>query len=410
MQYSKALSFVNHQGLALAAKLEFPRYETPKAYAIFAHCFTCNKNLAAVRNIARALTQNGIAVLRFDFAGLGDSEGAFEASNFSTNITDILAAADYLESEYEAPSLIIGHSLGGTAALVAASKLDYIKGVTTIGSPADPAHVTHLLKDALEEIKNRGSAEVNIAGRSFNIAKHFLDDLAEQDVQSVIRSLRKALLILHSPQDLTVGVENARMIYQAALHPKSFISLDGADHILSDKVDSLYVGQVIAAWASRYLSTPTNASLRSDSQVVASLKQEDKYTTHMMAGVHPLTADEPASVGGDDYGPSPYAFISAGLAACTAMTLHMYARRKKWDLQEVQVHVDHEKIYAEDCETCLSDENDETKKAKIDHLTRSLEIKGDLDETQRARLLEIANRCPVHRTLENRSHIVTKLR
>ena len=391
----------------MAARLEFPSNQKPLAYCIFAHCFTCNKNLAAVRNISRALTRNGLAVLRFDFAGLGESEGDFIESNFSTNITDIIAAASFLASEYEPPALIIGHSLGGAAALVAGSKLEYVRGIATIGAPADPNHVTHLLQDAIAEIEQKGSAEVQIGGRSFSIAKHFLLDLKSSKLAEVVGSLRKALLILHAPFDKTVGIENAREIYQAAKHPKSFISLDHADHILSNKEDSLYAGQIIATWAKRYLAKKEQKILASPSQVVASLRSEDVYTTYLRSGRHHLIADEPTDVGGHDFGPSPYELVAAGLAACTVMTLHMYARRKKWDLLEVRVHVDHEKIYAEDCEGCLDDDQPANK--KIDQMTRNLQIFGDLSDEQRHRLVEIANRCPVHRTLESKMHIVTKL-
>ncbi len=408
MSKQKKISFVNHQGLELAARLEFPVDQHPVAFVIFAHCFTCNKNLAAVRHIAKALTSSGLAVLRFDFAGLGESEGTFVTSNFSTNITDILAAAEYLKEDYQPPTLIIGHSLGGAAALVAARQLPSVKGVATIGAPADPTHVTHLLRGAITEIERQGQAEVQIGGRTFTIAKHFLEDLHNHDLQQVIGSLRKALLILHAPFDRTVGIDNARMIYQAARHPKSFISLDGADHILSAKEDSQYAGDVIATWAKRYLTPQDEKKLPSNSQVVASLSSGDKFSTYLKAGRHRMIGDEPESVGGDNFGPSPYEFVAAGLAACTAMTLHMYARRKKWDLQEVIVHVDHQKIHAKDCENCTEDEKANSDQ-RMDQMTRELQILGNLDSTQVNRLLEIANRCPVHRTLESKSDIVTRV-
>ncbi|NND05971.1 MAG: OsmC family protein [Saprospiraceae bacterium] len=404
---SEKISFVNHDGNTLAARMEHPPDQRPFAYAIFAHCFTCNKNLAAVRNISRSLASQGIAVLRFDFQGLGDSDGEFVESNFSTNITDVLAAAAYLADTYEAPSLLVGHSLGGAAALVAGSRLDSVCGIATIGSPANPAHVTNMMKDALDEIENRGAAQVSIGGRLFTISKQFVEDLRDRDLNYLIKNLRKSLLILHSPQDKVVGIENAKSIYQAALHPKSFVSLDGADHILTDKSDSKYVGEVIATWAKRYLPHPDQIDLKTDQQVVARLEEEDKFTTAVRAGQHYLTADEPESIGGNDYGPSPYELLSAGLATCTAMTLRMYTNRKKWPAGDIHVHVQHDKIHAEDCETC-SDEH--AQGSKIDRLERQIEWTGNLDEKQAQRMLEIANKCPVHKTLETASVIVTKLK
>ncbi len=404
---SERISFVNHNGYELAASIEFPPDQRPFAYAIFAHCFTCNRNLAAVRNISRSLASQGIAVLRFDFQGSGDSDGQFVESNFSTNITDILAAASYLADNYEAPSLLIGHSLGGAATLVAGSRLDSVCCISTIGSPADPAHVTHLMKEALDEIRDRGVAEVFIGGRPFKISRQFVEDLRDKDLDNVIKNLRKSLLILHSPHDKVVGIENAKSIYQAALHPKSFVSLDGADHILRDQSDSKYVGEVIATWAKRYLPQPVVKNLTTDQQVVASLEEDDAFTTVVRAGQHYLTTDEPESVGGNDYGPSPYELLSAALATCTAMTLRMYANRKKWPLGDIQVQVQHEKIHAEDCETCTEVY---AQGSRIDRLQRQIEWTGDLDQGQGQRMLEIANKCPVHKTLENASVIVTKLK
>ncbi len=406
---AQRLSFQNQDGLQLAARLEVPVDRDPRAYAIFAHCFTCNKNLTAVRNIVRGLTSSGLAVLTFDFTALGESEGAFVETTFSSNITDILAAAAFLEAEFEPPSLLIGHSLGGTASLFAAHQLSYIKGVVTIGSPANPAHVTHLLETAIGEIRQKGKAVVRIAGRPFEIGRAFLDDLEGRDTGAIIKGLRRALLILHSPQDRIVGIDNAAELYQAAMHPKSFISLDGADHILTDKEDSHYVGSVIASWATRYLSQASPKELTTEEQSVSSLESEHAFTTLIKVGQHYLTADEPESMGGHDYGPSPYGFLIAGLGACTAMTLQMYARRKKWDLREVRVHVAHHKVYAEDCEQCVDEGNTSPKPQRIDQMDRRLELIGSLSQEQRNRLMEIANRCPVHRTLENSSIIKTVL-
>ncbi len=400
---SQKISFQNNSGVKLSAKLELPADRHPYTCAIFAHCFTCSKNLGAARNISSALTTNGIAVLRFDFTGLGDSEGAFEESNFSTNIEDLLAAAAYLETHFESPSIFIGHSLGGAAVVFAASQIPSIQAVATIGAPADPEHVQHLLKEGIDEIEKSGEATVDIGGRPFKIKKQFLEDIRSRNMEDVLKNLRKAILVLHSPQDKTVSIGNAAKIYNTAFHPKSFISLDGADHLLSDKKDSLYAGEMIASWVKRYVSFPEERLLKSDKEVVAQLGN-DGYKTEIKAGRHGLIADEPLSVGGTDLGPSPYQLLSAALGACTVMTMQMYARRKKWDLQEVTVHIDHSKDYVKDCEAV------DNPKSKIDHFDRELEIEGDLSDEQKNRLLEIADRCPVHKTLHSEVVIKTTLR
>lgn len=403
MKFEK-LTFKNKDGHDLSARLEFPVEEKPLAYALFAHCFTCGKDLVASRNISRALTANGIAVLLFDFTGLGDSEGDFESSDFSGNISDLFSASDYLEENYEVPKLLIGHSLGGAAVLFAAEQLQHIEAVVTIAAPFDPYHLTKMISDDLDRIKEKGEAEVSIAGRPFTIKQSFIDDLDKHDAEETAKKLKKPLLIFHSPQDKTVNIENAAKIYTAAHHPKSFISLDGANHLLTDKRDSEYVGNVIAGWVRRYLKVEEQekTTLKSEAKVAVQTP-DDSYTTQIKAGKHRLIADEPEDVGGADKGPTPYDLLSSALGACTSMTLQMYSRRKEWDLKEVIVHLNHDKDYAEDCTDC------EKSTAKIDQFERKIELKGDLDEKQRKKLLEIADKCPVHKTLHSDISVKTSL-
>lgn len=399
---SKKISFKNADGEELSASLELPADGKPKAYAIFAHCFTCSKNLSAVVNISRSLTLNRIGVLRFDFTGLGQSKGDFAETNFSSNVDDLHRAYEFLENEYKAPSIIIGHSLGGAAVLAAAAKMDNIEAVATIGAPADPVHVSHLFEENIDEIKNKGEATVSIGGRPFKVKEQLLNDLEKSEIASRLKDLDKALLIMHSPQDTIVGVENARKLYENAMHPKSFVSLDGADHLLTNKRDSLYVGNMTATWASRYIRYEEEKDLESDKQVVTRTGN-DGYTTQIKAGSHFLLADEPEKVGGKNLGPTPYDLLVAGLGACTSMTLRMYADRKEWPLEEVKVHLTHNKVHAEDCDHC------EKNTAKIDEITREIEIIGDLSEEQRKRLMEIADKCPVHKTLHSDISIKSKL-
>ncbi len=399
---SQKIQFTNANGYRLAAKLEFPIDSLPHSFAVFAHVFTGNKNLNAVRHISRALTLNGIGVLRFDFTGLGESEGDFADTNFTSNVEDILAAAQYLEENYKAPSIMIGHSLGGAAAIFAASQLDSIKAVATIGAPSDPEHVTHLLEDSIEDIEKNGVATVSIGGRTFTIKKQFLDDLKDRNMFGILKRLRKALLVLHSPQDSVVEIENAAQIYSAAFHPKSFVTLDGASHMLENKNDAFYAGNLISSWVKRYIDTPEEEKLKTHKQVVAKLGA-DGFTTDILAGRHGLIADESEELGGNDFGPSPYELLSASLGACTAMTLQMYARRKGWDVRDVRVHLSHNKHYREDCNDC------EKPTSKIDTFERIIEIEGNLTEEQRQRMLMIANKCPVHRTFHGDVEVVTKL-
>lgn len=399
---SRKIEFANGAGQRLSARLELPGHKHPVAFVLFAHCFTCNKDFTAVRTISRALSRNGFGVLRFDFTGLGESEGDFSDTSFSSNIEDLIAAGRYLEKEFRSPSMIVGHSLGGAAALFAAGMLDSVKAVATIGTPSSLAHVKHLFREQLDEIDEQGQAEVEIAGRSFNISSGFIRDLSENKLKDNLESLRKPLLLLHSPQDKVVGIDNAAELYTAAMHPKSFISLDGADHLLSDKKDAAYAGDVIARWATRYLELLPEAPLHSEKQVATRTGAEG-YTTDIVAGKHTLVADEPEKVGGNDFGPTPYGYLLAALGSCTSMTLRMYADRKKWKLEEATVHLSHEKSYAEDCENC--DKGDR----KIDRIERTIHLEGELDEKQRERLLQIADRCPVHRTLKGTIEIHSTL-
>lgn len=397
------ITFQNKEGQTLVGRLELPVDQHAHNYAIFAHCFTCNKNLSAVKNIGKALISKGFGVLRFDFTGLGESEGDFEDTNFSGNIEDLVAAADYLQENYEAPTLLVGHSLGGAAVIFAAQEIESVKAIATIGAPSNPNHVQHLFKSGLEEIEASGKAVVNLSGRDFTIKKQFLEDLESKSMQETAKNLRRALLVLHSPSDATVGIKNAEEIYHAARHPKSFVSLDGADHLLMNKKDSIYAGEVIAGWAQRYVDIPEETNLKSKHNVVASLDDEDGFTTAMKVGNHYMSADEPISFGGNDFGPSPYEFVSAGLSACTAMTVKMYVRRKGWPLKNIEVHTSYGKSHAEDCEDCESDA------AKIDTFNREIKLTGDLDEKQIARILQIADKCPVHKTLHSQTQVITKL-
>jgi putative redox protein len=399
---TKKIHFTNKSGYKLSAKLDFPITQQPLAYAVFAHVFTGNKNFQAARNISRALTLNGIAVLRFDFTGLGESEGDFADTNFSSNVDDLLAACDYLAENYQEAKIIIGHSLGGAASIFAASQVESIKAVATIGSPAEPSHVTHLLECGIEEINATGKARVNIGGRHFTIKKQFLEDLQSKNLYGILSNLRKALLVLHSPQDEIVTIENAAKIYHAAFHPKSFVTLDNADHLLTNKDDAHYTGNVIASWVKRYIEFPTEEVLSTHKDVLARLGSSG-FTTDILAGKHGLIADESEDLGGNDFGPSPYELLNAALGACTAMTLQMYARRKKWDLREVNVHLSFTRSYRDDCADC------DTKERRLEEFFREIELIGDLNDEQKGRLLEIANRCPVHRTLEASAVVNTVL-
>lgn len=399
---TERLEFTNRNGEKLAALIDLP-LGIPNAFALFAHCFTCGKDNLAAKRISERLAIGGIGVLRFDFTGLGTSEGEFADTHFSSNVDDLVAAADHLRKAYGTPAILIGHSLGGAATLAAAHRIADARAVVTIAAPCDPAHVTGLFKEHIDKIREQGEVEVSLAGRPFRIKREFLDDIAEQRIRDCLANLRKALLVFHSPTDDIVGIENASHIFTAAKHPKSFVSLAGADHLLSKRNDAVYVANVIATWAERYIERPAE---RGDEQIEVGtvLVRESgngKFQQEVLSGPHRFLADEPVKVGGLDSGPGPYDLLLAGLGACTSMTLRLYADRKKLPLERVSVRLTHNKIHAEDCRDC------ETKEGMVDRIDRSITMEGPLDAEQRKRLLEIADKCPVHRTLESEIEIRT---
>lgn len=399
---AERFDFLNDRGERLSALLDRPVAE-PRAYALFAHCFTCGKDIHAAKRISAGLTALGIAVLRFDFTGLGSSEGEFANTTFSSNVADLIAAARHMSEQGHGPALLIGHSLGGAAILAAAGEIAPARAVVTIAAPADPAHVTRLFRDHVDAIRDAGEIEVSLGGRPFTIRREFLDDIESHKQTERIAHLRKALLIFHSPIDEIVGIENAAAIFVAAKHPKSFVSLAGADHLLSRKEDAAYVANVIAAWAERYLDMPMPiADIEAEPEgVTVTETGQGKFQQTIRAGRHTLIADEPVAQGGLDSGPNPYDLVLAGLGACTSMTLRLYADRKELPLERVSVALKHSRIHAADCETC------ETKEGMVDRIDRVLTLGGNLDGEQRKRLLEIADKCPVHRTLTSEIDIRT---
>ncbi len=400
---SEKVSFPGSGGEALAGRLDRPAGPV-RAYALFAHCFSCSKDIKAASALAQALARRGIAVLRFDFTGLGHSEGDFANTNFSSNVEDLVAAADYLRTTFAAPEILIGHSLGGAAAIVAAVRLPDVRAVATVGAPSDPAHVADNFGDAIDVIEADGEAEVTLAGRRFTIKKQFLDDIRNRSVLDCARDLQRPLLAAHAPRDGIVSIDHAGEIFRAAKHPKSFVSLDDADHLLTGPGDAAYVGDLIASWAERYLSPAETVAKPAAGAVVVQETRTGKFTATAAVGDHRLLADEPPSVGGDDAGPSPYDFVSIGLGACTVMTLRMYAERKGLALDRVSAEVRHAKVHCRDLDACLDGQD-----VKVDLFERALRLEGALSETEQARLLEIADRCPVHRTLEGEAVVKTKL-
>jgi len=410
---SQGVEFVGSQGHALAGRLDTP--DAPaRAWALFAHCFTCSKDSKAAAYIARALAEAGFGVLRFDFTGLGGSGGDFAHTHFSSNVDDLVAAADWLRTEHGVPALLVGHSLGGAAVLAAASRIDDARAVATLGAPCSPGHITQQFAAELALIEGEGQAQVRLGGRPFTVHQQFVDDVLGQPQAARIHALRRPLLVLHAPLDRVVDVDNARRLFEAALHPKSFVALDGADHLLTRAEDARYAAGVIAAWAARYLPTSPlpasgDASAPADPAALphgtghVSERGTGTFAVSIQAGRHSLVGDEPVDVGGDDTGPSPYELLLAALGECTVMTLRMVARQKQWPLQNTQVTLTHRKRHAADCAEC------ETREGKVDEIERRITLLGALDETQRARLLEIADRCPVHRTLHSEVRVLTRL-
>jgi len=376
---SSKIAFTNSKGITLSGRLDMPLNQDPHNFAIFAHCFTCTKDFSAVRNVSKALASEGFGVLRFDFTGLGDSDGDFADTNFSSNVEDLVQAAEFLAKEYKAPSLLVGHSLGGAAAIFAASEIPTIEALATIGAPSNPVQVRKQFGNQADKIEKDGAGKVSLAGS-------------------------KALLIFHSPQDATVSIKNAEEIYHAAKHPKSFVTLDGSEHLLIDKKNAAYVGKVISGWAARYIDVPQEEVIKTTHNVVASLDGEDGFTTLMKMGTHYSKADEPIRVGGNNYGPTPYELLAGSLSACTAITLQMYAKRKGWEIENVEVHTSYSRDYAADCEDC---ENSDAN--RIDTFNKEIKFSGDLGEKQLKRLLQIADKCPVHKTLHSETQVITKL-
>jgi len=391
MPESRKVEFPGATGAMLAARLDLPA--EPRAFALFAHCFTCGKDIFAASRIAEGLAARDIAVLRFDFTGIGSSEGEFANTNFSSNVGDLVAAADYLRQNHGPPSMLIGHSLGGAAVLAAAPHVPDATTVVTIGAPASAAHVTHNFAANLADLVAKGTAEVTLAGRTFTITKQFLDDLAGQNFLDDLAKMRKALLVCHAPQDEYVGIENASAIFTAARHPKSFLSLDTADHLLRKRSDAIYVADVIATWASRYLAVGEQRPALPDGVVEVSETRGGHLVQRIRAGRHLLVADEPVAVGGEDAGPGPYDYLLAALGACTSMTMRLYAERKGISADRFFIRLSHRRIHAEDCADC------DTKDGNIGEITRDITIAGDVTEAERAKLMEIADRCPVHQTL-----------
>lgn len=400
MTIRKKISFENKSGITLSAALELPLMPI-KYYAIFAHCFSCGKDIFAASRISRSLASAGIAVLRFDFTGIGESEGDFGNSNFTSNIDDILSAAKYLREEYSAPQLLIGHSLGGTAAIHAAKDIEECKAVVSIGSPSIPGHILKHFPNEVKQLENQDSLTVEIGGKSFEIKKQFVDDLNAKSSTSVISDLRKALLVFHSPLDNIVSIEEATHIFVAAKHPKSFITLDKADHLLSDPDDAEYVANAISAWAERYIDINSLDTQSADKGEVLIGEGNHKFLREVSSDDHHWLSDEPKSYGGDNLGPDPYEQLLSSLGTCTSMTLRMYCNHKGWKVDNIEVKLNHSRDHAEDCK------EPNQSNCKVEIIRKEIVIEGDLDEKQKERLIQVADRCPVHKTLLSQLEITS---
>jgi uncharacterized OsmC-like protein/alpha/beta superfamily hydrolase len=405
---SERVRFVNGRGQTLAGRIDLPVTGEPLAFALYAHCFTCGKDLRAIGRISQTLALHGLATLRFDFAGLGESEGEFEETNFSSNVADYLAASAFLAEEYAAPELLIGHSLGGSVAMAAARSVKESRAVVSIAAPSSPAHIKRHIAEDLDEIVERGSARVDLAGRPFTLTNEFISDIESVDLAKSVAGMRRPLLVVHSPIDNTVGIENALEILDNARHPKSFLSLDGADHLISDEEDAVYAAEMIATWATRYLTADLADHSQPDfiasaPKSVTTVRIEGGFRTDVISNGFPLVADEPRSVGGTNAGPTPYDYLLTALGACTAMTLRMYADRKNWPLETVTVQLTHRKVHARDCVDSDLDTG------YVDHVKREIFLGSDLDQAQAQRLVEIADRCPVHKTLHGEVVVSTSL-
>jgi putative redox protein len=402
---SEKVTFPNRNGLSLSGVLETPA-DNLRGWAVFAHCFTCSKTGLAASRITRSLASRGIGILRFDFTGLGESDGDFSGTGFSTNVQDLIDAVAWMSDEGRPVTLMIGHSLGGAASVVAANQLPDVKAVVTLGAPSDADRVINQFSDHVPDIEAKGEKQVDLAGRPFVLRKSFLEDVRGANVHEAAANLKRPLLVMHSPIDETVSIDNATNLFLAAKHPKSFVSLDQADHLITKRDDADYAAGVIAGWASSYMAHPelpkTPLSTGHGEVTVRETRQASPYQNEVIIGSRRFLSDEPVSVGGGDTGPDPYALVTAGLGACTSMTLRMYAARKKWPLDRVTVHLSHNKVHSEDCIDCKPTD-------RIDLFTREIEIEGDLDAEQRQKLVEIADKCPVHRTLERDAQVETRL-
>ena len=390
------------QGNTLSGLMESPAGEV-RAYVLFAHCFTCGKDIAAASRISRALTQHGYAVLRFDFTGLGNSDGDFSNTNFSSNLEDLLAAAAFLREHYQAPQLIVGHSLGGAAVLSVANDIPEIKGVVSIAAPAYAEHVVHNFGVHLDEINSKGVARVQLGTREFSIKKQFIDDVAEHSVKG-FNLQGKALLVMHSPLDTTVSIAEAEKIYAAAKHPKSFVSLDQADHLLTNKNDAEYAAMVVSGWADKYVDKPNfSQPVFAEHGAVIVSERDHKFTINVSSDSHHWLADEPLKVGGNNLGPDPYEHLLAALGTCTVMTIRMYATLKKIALDDIQVTLEHQRNYFDDCQ------NSEAESNFAERIHRKIMIRGDIAPDQRLRLLDIADKCPVHKMLHSHLLVTTEV-